>query len=218
MKVLAVDLLNPTPQAEARKHKLKTLVPAPRSFFMDVKCPGKTSSERVGMDGELTVIKAALPSPPSSHTLRPSSFAKAAVKFYANPPVERLVSQKAARSGGSRRTILGRQGFEHERWQIPFWRDAALFRSEFSQANRPARIEEGSSQKYLYGSSGYSSDRWHHRAFSLSACFAGSGRHILLVFFVLACGRRDGTRMSFRGPDGRVERGPVCSIEDTSPC
>ncbi|KAI0590391.1 40S ribosomal protein S27 [Pyrenophora tritici-repentis] len=39
-KVLAVDLLNPTPAAEARKHKLKTLVPAPRSFFMDVKCPG----------------------------------------------------------------------------------------------------------------------------------------------------------------------------------
>ncbi|KAI2478652.1 40S ribosomal protein S27 [Pyrenophora tritici-repentis] len=29
-----------TPAAEARKHKLKTLVPAPRSFFMDVKCPG----------------------------------------------------------------------------------------------------------------------------------------------------------------------------------
>ncbi|KAF5850881.1 hypothetical protein GGP41_010554 [Bipolaris sorokiniana] len=25
---------------EARKHKLKTLVPTPRSFFMDVKCPG----------------------------------------------------------------------------------------------------------------------------------------------------------------------------------
>ncbi|PNS15998.1 40S ribosomal protein S27 [Sphaceloma murrayae] len=38
--VLAVDLLNPTPQAELKKHKLKTLVPAPRSFFMDVKCPG----------------------------------------------------------------------------------------------------------------------------------------------------------------------------------
>ncbi|KAI9731132.1 MAG: 40S ribosomal protein S27 [Cirrosporium novae-zelandiae] len=35
--VLAQDLLNPTPQAEARKHKLKALVPAPRSFFMDVK-------------------------------------------------------------------------------------------------------------------------------------------------------------------------------------
>merc|ERR1711977_709393 len=38
--VLAVDLLNPTPAAEARKHKLKNLAPAPRSFFMDVKCPG----------------------------------------------------------------------------------------------------------------------------------------------------------------------------------
>ncbi|KAI0534147.1 ribosomal protein S27-domain-containing protein [Xylaria digitata] len=40
VRVLAVDLLNPTPAAEAKKHKLKTLVPAPRSFFMDVKCPG----------------------------------------------------------------------------------------------------------------------------------------------------------------------------------
>ncbi|KAL9040293.1 MAG: hypothetical protein Q9214_004546 [Letrouitia sp. 1 TL-2023] len=39
-QVLAVDILNPAPQAEARKHKLKMLVPAPRSFFMDVKCPG----------------------------------------------------------------------------------------------------------------------------------------------------------------------------------
>jgi len=38
--VLAEDLLNPHPAAEARKHKKKTLVPAPRSFFMDVKCPG----------------------------------------------------------------------------------------------------------------------------------------------------------------------------------
>ena len=27
-------------EAQIRKHKLKTLVPAPRSFFMDVKCPG----------------------------------------------------------------------------------------------------------------------------------------------------------------------------------
>jgi len=81
-QVLAVDLLNPSPAAEARKHKMKvrrkqqptpssarfskllthsslpryyptltcrktdnlllsqTLVPTPRSFFMDVKCPG----------------------------------------------------------------------------------------------------------------------------------------------------------------------------------
>ncbi|PRT56433.1 40S ribosomal protein S27 [Wickerhamiella sorbophila] len=38
--VLAVDLLNPTPQSEAQKHKLKQLVAAPRSYFMDVKCQG----------------------------------------------------------------------------------------------------------------------------------------------------------------------------------
>ncbi|EME38718.1 zinc-binding ribosomal protein S27e-like protein [Dothistroma septosporum NZE10] len=38
--VLAQDLLNPSPEAEASKHKLKTLIPGPRSFFMDVKCPG----------------------------------------------------------------------------------------------------------------------------------------------------------------------------------
>ncbi|GHJ88360.1 hypothetical protein NliqN6_4762 [Naganishia liquefaciens] len=38
--VLAVDLLHPSAEAEARKHKLKQLVQSPRSFFMDVKCPG----------------------------------------------------------------------------------------------------------------------------------------------------------------------------------
>ncbi|EJU00994.1 40S ribosomal protein S27 [Dacryopinax primogenitus] len=37
---LAVDLLNPTPTAEARRHKLKRLVQSPNSFFMDVKCTG----------------------------------------------------------------------------------------------------------------------------------------------------------------------------------
>ncbi|KAH8083533.1 ribosomal protein S27-domain-containing protein, partial [Filobasidium floriforme] len=37
---LAIDLLHPSAEAELRKHKLKQLVQAPRSFFMDVKCPG----------------------------------------------------------------------------------------------------------------------------------------------------------------------------------
>ncbi|PSR73156.1 hypothetical protein EW026_g373 [Hermanssonia centrifuga] len=37
---LAVDLLNPIPASEARKHKLKRLVQSPNSYFMDVKCPG----------------------------------------------------------------------------------------------------------------------------------------------------------------------------------
>jgi hypothetical protein len=34
------DLLHPNPANEKRKHKLKRLVQAPNSFFMDVKCPG----------------------------------------------------------------------------------------------------------------------------------------------------------------------------------
>ncbi|KAH8929522.1 hypothetical protein BT69DRAFT_1184083, partial [Atractiella rhizophila] len=37
---LAVDLLNPSLDAEKRKHKKKRLVQSPNSFFMDVKCPG----------------------------------------------------------------------------------------------------------------------------------------------------------------------------------
>ncbi|KAL8426600.1 hypothetical protein Efla_005177 [Eimeria flavescens] len=35
-----VDLLHPDPAEEAKKHKLKRLIPNPKSFFMDVKCPG----------------------------------------------------------------------------------------------------------------------------------------------------------------------------------
>ncbi|KAG6009617.1 40S ribosomal protein S27 [Claviceps maximensis] len=54
--VLAVDLLNPSPAAEAKKHKLKTLVPAPRSFFMDVKCPGCFAITTVFSHAQTVVI------------------------------------------------------------------------------------------------------------------------------------------------------------------
>eukprot|EP00276_Gloeochaete_wittrockiana_P008043 CAMPEP_0184644304 /NCGR_PEP_ID=MMETSP0308-20130426/1044_1 /TAXON_ID=38269 /ORGANISM="Gloeochaete witrockiana, Strain SAG 46.84" /LENGTH=83 /DNA_ID=CAMNT_0027072757 /DNA_START=29 /DNA_END=280 /DNA_ORIENTATION=+ len=37
--VLEEDLLHPSEASEARKYKLKRLVPSPNSFFMDVKCP-----------------------------------------------------------------------------------------------------------------------------------------------------------------------------------
>ena len=40
LQVLVQDLLHPTAASEARKHKLKTLVQTPRSYFLDVKCPG----------------------------------------------------------------------------------------------------------------------------------------------------------------------------------
>ena len=35
-----IDLLNPAYEDEKRKNKLKRLVQAPNSYFMDVKCPG----------------------------------------------------------------------------------------------------------------------------------------------------------------------------------
>ncbi|KAG5943890.1 40S ribosomal protein S27 [Claviceps sorghi] len=56
MQVLAVDLLNPSPAAEAKKNKLKTLVPAPRSFFMDVKCPGCFAITTVFSHAQTVVI------------------------------------------------------------------------------------------------------------------------------------------------------------------
>ena len=34
------DLLNPAYELEKQSHKLKRLVQAPDSYFMDVKCPG----------------------------------------------------------------------------------------------------------------------------------------------------------------------------------
>ena len=34
------DLLNPNHATEKQTHKLKRLVQAPNSYFMDVKCPG----------------------------------------------------------------------------------------------------------------------------------------------------------------------------------
>eukprot|EP00392_Amoebophrya_sp_AT5.2_P012398 g12501.t1 len=35
-----IDLLNPVAEDEKRQHKLKKLVQAPNSYFMDVKCTG----------------------------------------------------------------------------------------------------------------------------------------------------------------------------------
>ena len=33
------DLLNPSYETEKEKHKLKRLVQAPNSYFMDIRCP-----------------------------------------------------------------------------------------------------------------------------------------------------------------------------------
>jgi small subunit ribosomal protein S27e len=39
-RIMPRDLLHPSPEEEARTHKLKRLVQSPNSFFMDIKCPG----------------------------------------------------------------------------------------------------------------------------------------------------------------------------------
>ncbi|KAI9460221.1 40S ribosomal protein S27, partial [Lactarius psammicola] len=53
---LAVDLLNPSAEAESKRHKLKRLVQSPNSYFMDVKCPGCFSISTVFSHAQTVVI------------------------------------------------------------------------------------------------------------------------------------------------------------------
>ncbi|KAH9046485.1 40S ribosomal protein S27 [Lactarius hengduanensis] len=53
---LAIDLLNPSAEAESRRHKLKRLVQSPNSYFMDVKCPGCFSISTVFSHAQTVVI------------------------------------------------------------------------------------------------------------------------------------------------------------------
>ncbi|KAN0121536.1 40S ribosomal protein S27 [Russula decolorans] len=53
---LAVDLLNPSAEAESKKHKLKRLVQSPNSYFMDVKCPGCFNISTVFSHAQTVVI------------------------------------------------------------------------------------------------------------------------------------------------------------------
>lgn len=48
-QTLAIDLVNPSYEAEKRKHKLKRLVQSPNSYFMDVKCPGAITISRLSL-------------------------------------------------------------------------------------------------------------------------------------------------------------------------
>lgn len=57
LQTLAVDLLNPSAPAEARRHKLKRLVQSPNSYFMDVKCPGAFMSIDCSWIGLLTCLR-----------------------------------------------------------------------------------------------------------------------------------------------------------------
>ncbi|KAI0067827.1 40S ribosomal protein S27 [Artomyces pyxidatus] len=53
---LAVDLLNPSAEAEQKRHKLKRLVQSPNSYFMDVKCPGCFTISTVFSHAQTVVI------------------------------------------------------------------------------------------------------------------------------------------------------------------
>lgn len=47
-QTLAIDLLHPSAEHEAKQYKLKRLVQSPNSYFMDVKCPGECPFPRQG--------------------------------------------------------------------------------------------------------------------------------------------------------------------------
>ncbi|OEH74079.1 ribosomal protein rps27 [Cyclospora cayetanensis] len=53
---MEMDLLHPDPLEEAKKHKLKRLIPNPKSFFMDVKCPGCYSIATVFSHAQTVVL------------------------------------------------------------------------------------------------------------------------------------------------------------------
>lgn len=57
---LAKDLLHPSPEEEKRRHKKKRLVQSPNSYFMDVKCPGRSADVSTR------------PSPPPVHSSPPA--------------------------------------------------------------------------------------------------------------------------------------------------
>ena len=76
------DLLHPSSTDEKRKHKLKRLVQAPNSFFMDVKCPGCFTITCVFSHAQVC----AHPSIPRPHP-RPCRFAVAPSSPPPPPPV-----------------------------------------------------------------------------------------------------------------------------------
>ena len=84
-KVLAVDLLNPTPQAEARKHKLKVNQPhGIQSRAWKVNTVFRLLSQRLDHSLWTSSAPAVLQSPLSSRMPRQSLSAKAARLFSVN--------------------------------------------------------------------------------------------------------------------------------------
>lgn len=51
-----IDLLNPDPAVESRRHKLKRLIQSPNTFFMDVRCPGCMQITTVFSHAQIVVL------------------------------------------------------------------------------------------------------------------------------------------------------------------
>jgi len=56
MPLIETDLLHPTEANQAQKHKLKRLVQAPNSYFMDVKCVGCLNVQTVFSHAQTVVL------------------------------------------------------------------------------------------------------------------------------------------------------------------
>jgi hypothetical protein len=99
-QVLAVDLLNPTPAAEARKHKLKVYINHIYLKYRKNKwltCY-RTLCPLLGRSSWMSNAPAASQSQPYSHMRKPSSSVPAAQQCYANLPEARRDLLRAARS------------------------------------------------------------------------------------------------------------------------
>ena len=71
MPVKPRDLLNPTKAESERTHKLRLLVPAPRSYFLDIKCPGCLQITTVYSHACVRRAAAAAPASPRGTDARP---------------------------------------------------------------------------------------------------------------------------------------------------
>lgn len=53
---MSSDLLNPSQTQQKQSHKLKRMVPAPNSYFMDVKCGGCNETNTVFSHAQTTIL------------------------------------------------------------------------------------------------------------------------------------------------------------------
>ncbi|KAL8269589.1 hypothetical protein Esti_006468 [Eimeria stiedai] len=108
---MEVDLLHPDPTEEAKKHKLKRLIPNPKSFFMDVKCPGCYNIATVFSHAQTVVLCGSFCIPMSTLHL---SFVKLVWMAHARP----LVRLSSSLAWQMKMIILQRHALPADRGQV----------------------------------------------------------------------------------------------------